>query len=64
MVNHESGIAHGNEIARIPDATGKGSVDEVQRRLFELESAGREEPRLFDGSRAPALASSCGACPR
>ena len=55
VLNHESGIAHGNEIVRIPDATGKGSVDEVQRRLFELESAGREEPRLFDGSRAPAL---------
>jgi len=55
VLNHESGIAHGNEIVRIPDATGKGSVDEVQRRLFELESAGRDEPRLFDGSRAPAL---------
>ena len=53
VLNHESGITHGNEIIRIPDATGKGSVDEVQRRLFELEAATRPQPRLFDGSRAP-----------
>jgi hypothetical protein len=53
VLNHESGIPHGNEIVRIPDATGKGSVDEAQRRLYELEAAGRPQPRLFDGSRAP-----------
>ena len=35
VVNHESGIPHGNEIVRIPDATGRGSVDEVQRTLHE-----------------------------
>jgi hypothetical protein len=55
VVNHESGIAHGNEIVRIPDATAKGSVDEVQRRLYELEGANRKQPRLFDGGRAPTL---------
>ncbi|HSU09168.1 MAG TPA: FtsK/SpoIIIE domain-containing protein [Pseudonocardia sp.] len=55
VVNHESGIAHGNEIVRIPDATAKGSVDEVQRRLYELEGAARKQPRLFDGGRAPTL---------
>jgi hypothetical protein len=55
VVNHESGIAHGNEIVRVPNATGKGSVDEVQRRLTDLEGAGHPLPRLFDGSRAPAI---------
>ena len=55
VLNHESGITHGNEIARIPDATGKGSVDEVQRRLFDLADAGAAPPRLFDGSRAPGV---------
>jgi DNA segregation ATPase FtsK/SpoIIIE, S-DNA-T family len=60
VVNHESGVVHGNEIVRIPDATAKGSVDEVQRRLYEyeLEAETRPQPqppRLFDGSRAPTL---------
>ncbi|GEL18274.1 FtsK/SpoIIIE domain-containing protein [Pseudonocardia asaccharolytica] len=56
VLNHESGVPHGNEVVRIPDATGKGSVDEVQRALHESYAAGREQPRLFDGSRAPRLA--------
>jgi DNA segregation ATPase FtsK/SpoIIIE, S-DNA-T family len=55
VLNHESGVTHDNKIIRIPDATGKGSVDEVQRKLFEAEAAGRPEPRLFDGSRAPLI---------
>jgi hypothetical protein len=55
VLNHESGIAHGNEIVRLPNATEKGSVDEVQRRLTDLEGAGRPLPRLFDGSRAPGI---------
>ncbi|MFC4944000.1 FtsK/SpoIIIE domain-containing protein [Pseudonocardia sp. GCM10023141] len=56
VVNHESGIKHGNEVVRIPDATAKGSVDEVQRELHEQYQAGRAEPRLFDGSKAPRIA--------
>ncbi|MGI9001082.1 MAG: FtsK/SpoIIIE domain-containing protein [Pseudonocardia sp.] len=55
VLNHESGIKHGNEIVRIPNATGRGSVDEVQRALHEAYHAGRPEPRLFDGSRSPQL---------
>ncbi|WP_300019256.1 FtsK/SpoIIIE domain-containing protein [Pseudonocardia sp.] len=56
VVNHESGIRHGNEIVRIPDATAKGTTDEVQRRLHaDHEHEGRPEPRLFDGSRSPRL---------
>lgn len=69
VINHESGIKHGNEIARIPDATAKGSVDLVQQLLHEAYVAGDRSdrfapagldrfpaatgPRLFDGSRAP-----------
>jgi S-DNA-T family DNA segregation ATPase FtsK/SpoIIIE len=56
ILNHESGITHGNEVVRIADATGKGSVDEVQRALFESCAEGRAEPRLFDGSRSPLFA--------
>ena len=56
VLNHESGLKHGNEIVRIPDATGRGAVDEVQRQLYESYSEGREEPRLFDGSRSPRFA--------
>jgi S-DNA-T family DNA segregation ATPase FtsK/SpoIIIE len=59
VLNHESGIKHGNEIVRIPDATGRGSVDEVQRILhakYADHPAGCEEPRLFDGSRSPRYA--------
>jgi DNA segregation ATPase FtsK/SpoIIIE, S-DNA-T family len=53
VLNHESGITHGNEVVRIPDATGRGSVDEVQRRLHERYAEGRPEPRLFDATRSP-----------
>ena len=59
VVNHESGIKHGNEIVRIPNATARGSVDEVQRRLYDDyhadDHADHPEPRLFDGSRTPRL---------
>ncbi|HYH31652.1 MAG TPA: FtsK/SpoIIIE domain-containing protein [Pseudonocardia sp.] len=63
VLNHESGITHGNEVVRIADATGKGSVDEVQRVLHELHAEGREEPRLFDGSRSPRYAELLGRLP-
>jgi hypothetical protein len=53
VLNHESGVTHGNEVVRIPDATGRGSVDEVQRQLHERYADGRPEPRLFDATRSP-----------
>jgi len=53
VVNHESGIRHGNQVLRIPDATAKGTVDEVQRVVHDVYAQDRPEPRLFDGSRAP-----------
>ncbi|MFB9744542.1 FtsK/SpoIIIE domain-containing protein, partial [Pseudonocardia sulfidoxydans] len=53
VLNHESGIRHGNETVRIPDATAPGTVDVVQRNAFEARPAGLAPPTLFDGSRAP-----------
>ncbi|HEX4703638.1 MAG TPA: FtsK/SpoIIIE domain-containing protein [Pseudonocardiaceae bacterium] len=55
VVNHESGVRHGNQTARIPDATSRGTFDELQRRLFRLGTS-LPPPRLFDGSHVPALA--------
>ena len=34
VINHESGIRHGNEVARIPDATARGTVDTLQAQLW------------------------------
>jgi hypothetical protein len=54
IVNHDSGISYGNTTVRIADASRRGTVDEVQRRVYEMFRAERSEPPvLFDGSRAP-----------
>ena len=42
VVNHESGMQHGNEIVRIPDATTKGPVDEVPAQAARAGSRRRE----------------------
>ena len=55
VLNHESGIRHGNEIARIPDATAPDTIDALQKQLWERRPAGLAEPRLFDGGRRPPL---------
>ncbi|MFC4002671.1 FtsK/SpoIIIE domain-containing protein [Prauserella oleivorans] len=54
VVNHDSGIAHGNQLAHIPDASSKGVFPALQRQLWER-YAGHGSPRLFDGAHAPAL---------
>jgi DNA segregation ATPase FtsK/SpoIIIE, S-DNA-T family len=57
VVNHESGIRHGNEVVRVPNASGRGTVDDVRRRLHQhYGGAARPAPVLFDGSRAPSTA--------
>jgi hypothetical protein len=56
VVNHDSGIRYGNEIVRIPDASAKGPVDDVKKRVFERRDRDARPPRLFDGSRAPQYA--------
>lgn len=53
VLNHESGVAHGNEIAHIPDASSRGTFDALQRRLWEEQTS--PVPRLFDGAHQPEL---------
>jgi hypothetical protein len=54
VLNHESGIKHGNQVVRIPNATLKGSVDKLQGRVYKkYRDESGPEPRLFDGSRSP-----------
>ncbi len=55
VFNHESGMKHGNEIVRIPDATTPGTLDKLQRELWRRRG-NEPEPRLFDASRSPRLA--------
>ncbi|MBO0877851.1 MAG: cell division protein FtsK, partial [Pseudonocardia sp.] len=58
VLNHESGIKHGNEIIRIPDATAKGTLDALQAELWLRARPGPHGPpvpRLFDAARAPRL---------
>ena len=56
VINHDSGIAHGNELARIPDATGQGIRGRGPAPVVRVGGrAARKQPRLFDGGRAPTL---------
>jgi hypothetical protein len=55
VVNHESGVRHGNQRARIPDATGRDTLHTLQRRLWQRRSGSAPPPRLFDGSLLPRL---------
>ncbi len=62
VLNHESGMRHGNEIIRLPNASVKGTLDAVQIRLHEQQlrlhtQSGKKtvQPRLFDGNHAPQM---------
>ena len=55
VVNHESGVPHGNEILRIPEAS-KDAVDRVLDTLHERHPGDPDKVRLFDGSKAPQAA--------
>ncbi|WP_367132735.1 FtsK/SpoIIIE domain-containing protein [Saccharothrix sp. HUAS TT1] len=57
VVNHESGVRPGNEVARVPDATARGTFDALQSELHRLRPTDLAEPILFDGSKVPALRS-------
>jgi hypothetical protein len=57
IVNHESGVAQGNQFARIPDSTSRGTFDTLQHALWEKRDETQPVPRLFDGSHVPPLAS-------
>jgi hypothetical protein len=56
VINHESGVRQGNQVARIPDATSRDTFDKLQRTLCEKRRPDLPLPRLFDGSHVPVLA--------
>ncbi|WP_086828745.1 FtsK/SpoIIIE domain-containing protein [Allokutzneria sp. NRRL B-24872] len=55
VINHDSGVRHGNEIARVPDATSKGTFDALQLDLWQRRAESLAEPLLFDGEKVPRL---------
>ena len=55
VINHDSGVAHGNQLAHVPDASAKGVFPGLQQRLWERYASGHQQPRLFDGAHAPLL---------
>ncbi len=59
VVNHESGVPHGNERLRIPEAS-KEAVDTVLTRLHDRYGTEESKPRLFDGSKAPLVSALTG----
>ena len=62
VVNHESGVKHGNLVVRVPNASAPGLMrEEVQHRLPADWYDGFAEPRTFDGSRAPRRRRAAGA---
>ena len=54
VVNHESGIRHGNEIVRVPDASTAGRSTRCSSDLTGSATPARRPPGVFDGSRSPA----------
>ncbi|MCU1687336.1 MAG: cell division FtsK/SpoIIIE [Amycolatopsis sp.] len=55
VLNHDSGVAHGNQLAHIPDASSKDVFVKLQHRLWERYSSSYRQPRLFDGAHSPVL---------
>nr|WP_042185197.1 FtsK/SpoIIIE domain-containing protein [Kibdelosporangium sp. MJ126-NF4]CEL16607.1 Cell division protein FtsK [Kibdelosporangium sp. MJ126-NF4]CTQ89042.1 Cell division protein FtsK [Kibdelosporangium sp. MJ126-NF4] len=55
VINHDSGVPHGNQVAHVPDASAKGTFDRLQARLWETGTT--SAPRLFDGAHQPLLGS-------
>ncbi|MGX7828569.1 FtsK/SpoIIIE domain-containing protein [Actinokineospora sp. 24-640] len=53
VVNHDSGVAHGNQAAHVPDASSRGTFDALQRELWAALPS--SAPRLFDGAHQPDL---------
>jgi hypothetical protein len=54
VINHDSGVAHGNQVAHIPDASARGTFDALQTRLWA--NGNSLAPNLFDGAHQPPLA--------
>ena len=56
VVNAESGMAEGNQVARIPSASDWGTWSELQNQLWRMRPADAAPARLFDGDAVPRLA--------
>ncbi|WP_433528659.1 FtsK/SpoIIIE domain-containing protein [Micromonospora sp. CA-263727] len=56
VVNAESGLPEGNEVARIPSAGDWETWSELQNRLWRMRPAEAAPARLFDGDAIPRLA--------
>jgi DNA segregation ATPase FtsK/SpoIIIE, S-DNA-T family len=57
VLNHESGLRHGNQVARIPNASAPGLMrDEVLHKIHAEWLAAGSEQRLFDGGQSPGVA--------
>ncbi|TDB79981.1 FtsK/SpoIIIE domain-containing protein [Micromonospora sp. KC721] len=56
VVNAESGMAEGNQVARIPSAGDWETWSELQHRLWRMRPADAAPARLFDGDAVPRLA--------
>ncbi|WBC05825.1 FtsK/SpoIIIE domain-containing protein [Micromonospora sp. WMMA1976] len=56
VVNAESGLAEGNEVARIPSASDWETWSELQHRLWRMRPQDAAPARLFDGDAIPKLA--------
>lgn len=55
VINHDSGVAHGNQLAHIPDASSREIFMALQQRLWDRYAVEHERPRLFDGAVSPLL---------
>lgn len=55
VINAESGLVEGNQVARIPAASDWGTWSELQRRLWEMRPPDAAPARLFDGDAIPRL---------
>jgi hypothetical protein len=55
VVNHDSGVAHGNQLVHIPDASSKDVFVQLQNRLWDRYAQHYAPPRLFDGAFSPEL---------
>lgn len=55
VINHDSGVRHGNRVARIPDSTSKGTFEALQHQLWQRRVSDLS-PTLFDGGHEPVLA--------
>ncbi|MFJ6198994.1 FtsK/SpoIIIE domain-containing protein [Micromonospora sp. NPDC092111] len=55
VVNAESGMTEGNQVARIPSASDWETWSELQHRLWRMRPADAAPARLFDGDAVPRL---------